>query len=181
MVDKINSSSSNIILNLDIIKKKFQMKMKRCEVMSFYNLLLMLKQSFRIYELPNYLIFFLNIRHNHSDKEICSNEMYQDLMLHFTSDLVLEINLRDDFILLDNDSSIIEILERLYDEFESILNCLIFWDLRCNFFKKQNLYLTTKNMVNTYKSTYAIINQEKIRFLKNEYSYTSFPVNHCLS
>lgn len=169
--------AKDFIINVNAQNIKYDLTIVKHQVMTLYHLLLHIKQSFKDKNLPLHLIFFLNIQNKNSKKTILTFEDFNSLLINEPK-VNLEVTLRDDFKLLDDDSSIISILDTISDHFELIMDGLSYWDLNSNFNKKENLYFTVNQLASLYNTTYNYIMQDKVNFLQTEYQFASFAVHN---
>ena len=164
-----NKETFNIIINFNQNSHSTNFELK--QIHNFYQFLIKLKELFNSKNIPQYLIFFVKIIEKNSNKEINNYESFSSIMSD-SSNLIFEITENENFILIDNDSSIIRILDKIVNYFQIIIEHLNYMDIHLNFKKKESLYLIFKQSTNLYNSISNYMKDDKVIFLKNEYPFS---------
>ena len=177
-LEETDNNSHNIIINFN--KNSYTTTFELNHTHNFYQFLLKLKQYFKSKSLPSHLIFFLRIKEKILNKQINNYESFCGIMPNI-SNSIFNIEENNNFILIDNDGSIIRILDKLADYFEIIIQNLNYMDDHLNFKNKESLYLSLKQLINLYSSIRNYMKDDKVIFFKEEYPFSNETVFYNLS
>ena len=155
----------------DINGIKGETAIDKDKIKTYYELLLVINNSLKMNKIPSHKIFFVTVKDSNSGN-ILNNKEFNNFILNKSS----EINLKITSQISCDDSSIIAILERLWEYFELIMKAFINFDLNFSPKKIQDLYFLTNQMKFLYKETYNYVMDEKVQFLKSEYNFTKSAV-----
>jgi hypothetical protein len=151
------SESNDFLASLDL-----------SNVRNTYDLLYELIKLFKVKDIAKHKVFFSQQKQNGID--LCDFNNFSKLN---ENSQLLEVVLNENlYNQIDKDESIIQILERLTENFILLMKSLSYWDERLNFTNHINLSFAINNLCSSYKITYNYLKEERVDFLRQEYAFT---------
>ncbi len=138
-------------------------------VRNTYCLLNELINLYKKHDIAKHKVFFS--LHKKSGIDLCYFNNFSQLIAENSQELqvILNENLYSE---IENDESIIQILERLTENFILLMKSLSYWDEKLNFTNYLNISFAINNLCSSYKITYNYLKDERVEFLRQEYTFT---------
>lgn len=154
----------------------FETKINSRFIRNNYELLVILIEKFKEKNLPKYAIFFSKYIHKESGNELTAKTDFTKLFKQNKNDITIEVKGNSEYNEIEKDSSIIAILHRLTEHFLLIMKSLTHWDEKLNILNKDSISFAINQLASVCKITDSYLNENKVKFLNEEYKFTSYIV-----
>jgi hypothetical protein len=138
-------------------------------VSNTYYLLLELTDLYIKIDIPKHKAFFS--LHKPSGINLCDFDNFPKLIGEHIQEIqvVIDANLYNQ---IEDDESIIQLLERLTENFILLMKSLSYWDEKLNFTNTTNLSFAIRELCSFYNITYNYLKNERVDFLRQNYPFT---------